>query len=283
MTSTVKLASVFICLVLLFSCAHAAVPEYTGTAVCVINNDSPDIDEFYTGEAYIEYKSLDKWLRAYRVVACLGPETMSDNHRYSMQNIELPGWQRDTYDFIPGLSLYQRCHLVGNQLGGAEIAENLVTGTQYLNIVGMLPIENMVADYIRTTGNHVLYSAWPYYGTGNYVCYGVQLEAKSVEDDSIRINRYCFNVQPGISIDYRTGLNKLADISVVLDYTEKQTKSNTVMSSELTYILNTNTKRFHDPSCPSCTEMKPSNRQETTLTRDELIESGYKPCGRCQP
>ncbi len=280
-----KLVLLALVLALIGQNAYGAAPAYSGAASVILSDDAPDIDDLETGEAYIRYEPLDKWLRPSRAVACLGPETLSNNARGSAQGIEPPGWQSSAYDFIPGFNLYQRCHMIGNQLGGEEVPENLITGTQYLNIVGMLPIENLVADYIRNTGNHVLYSVWPYYGTGNYVCYGVQIEAKSVEDDGIRINRYCFNVQPGIQIDYRTGLNRMAGVSADIAYAEKTEADEavTVMSNELTYVLNTNTKRFHLPDCPSCTEMKPKNRQETTLTRDELIDLGYKPCSRCNP
>ena len=149
----------------------------------------------------------------------------------------------------------------------------------------MLPIENRVAEYISRTGNHVMYQVWPYYKTGNLVCEGVQIEALSVEDAEIRINVYCFNVQPGVSIDYRTGMNSIAKTSIDLAYTEITDADlvQRVRSDELTYVLNTSTKRFHLPTCPSCSEMKPMNKQETTLSRDELIDLGYKPCGRCNP
>ncbi len=268
-----------------FRASRAAAPVYAGSSMCVINNDVPEIDELYTGESYIHYEPLDKWQRSKMAAACLGPETMAASGRSSMQGILPPGWQSDTYEFISGKSLFHRCHLVGDQLGGAEIAENLITGTQYLNIAGMLPIENLIAEYIRTTGHHVLYRVWPYYGAGNYVCFGVQIEAKSVEDDRIRLNRYCFNVQPGIGIDYRTGLNRLAGTSAEIEYTEpaEADLSVTVRSDQLTFVLNTNTMRFHKPDCASCAEMLPKNRQETTLTRDRLIEMGYRPCGKCDP
>ena len=286
MKAVFRCLSLLLCAVfLLESAAAAAPPEYAGSASCVINGDVPDIDALYTGEAYIRYEPLDKWLRPSRAVACLGPETVADNVRHAMQSVEPPGWQSDTYDFIPGFNLFQRCHLIGNQLGGDETAANLITGTQYLNIVGMLPIENLVAEYILSTGNHVLYSVWPYYGTGNYVCCGVQIEARSVEDDAICVNRYCLNVQPGVQIDYRTGLNRLADPTAALAYTE-MTEADlavTVRSDELTYVLNISSKRFHYPSCPACGEMKMKNRQETTLGRDELIALGYIPCGICKP
>lgn len=265
---------------------HADAPIYQGSATCIINNGQPGFSESeLTTMVFIDYGPLDKWQRASKVTACLGPETVAQAGRANMQSFEPSGWQKDSYDFIPGFNLYQRCHLVGDQLGGAERIENLVTGTQYLNIKGMLPIESEVRQYIDRTGNHVMYRVWPYYKTGNLVCEGIQIEAMSVEDEEIRINVYCFNVQPGVSIDYRTGMNSIARTSIDLEYTEmtEADLSRTVMSNELTYVLNTNTKRFHLPTCPSCVEMKPKNKQETTLSREELIDLGYVPCGRCNP
>ncbi len=267
--------------------SFASVPVYRGSAVQELNNGIPGFAESeITDEAFVEYESLDKWQRAIRATACLGPETLALSGRTSMQSIEPTGWQKDTYDFIPGFNLYQRCHLIGDQLGGEERVENLITGTQYLNIVGMLPIETQVAEYIARTGNHVMYRVWPYYSrAGNLICDGVQIEALSVEDEEIRINVYCFNVQPGVSIDYRTGVNSIALTSAELEYTERSESdlAQTVMSNEITYVLNTNTKKFHYPTCSSVDEMKPKNKQETTLSREELIELGYKPCGRCNP
>ncbi len=256
----------------------ASAPVYRGSATYVLNNGIPQFsDAEVTDEAFIQYDPLDKWQRATKATACLGPETLALAGRTSMQSIEPTGWQKDTYDFIPGFNLYQRCHMIGDQLGGEERVDNLVTGTQYLNIVGMLPIETQVAEYITRTGNHVMYRVWPYYSrAGNLICDGVQIEALSVEDDDIRINVYCFNVQPGVSIDYRTGVNSIALTLAELEYTEKSESdlAQTVMSNELTYVLNTNTKRFHYPTCASVNDMKPKNKQETTLSREELIELG---------
>lgn len=281
-----SIALLCVLILLMIPTAYATVPVYKGSATVTLNDGMPEFSaEEITGTAFIDYAPLDKWQRAVKVTACLGPETLAQAGRDAMQSLEPSGWQRDTYDFIPGFNLYQRCHLIGDQLGGAERIENLVTGTQYLNIVGMLPTETRIAEYITRTGNHVMYRVWPYYETGNLVCSGVQIEALSVEDDEIRINIYCFNVQPGVSIDYRTGVSALARTAAELAYTEKTDAdlAVTVMSNERTYVLNTNTHKFHYPDCPSVKDIKPKNYQETTLSRDELIDQGYKPCGRCNP
>ena len=282
-----KLFSALCVLILLMPpVAFSGAPVYNGTATYILNGGIPNFSEDeITDIAFIEYTPLDKWQRAVKATACLGPETLALAGRTAMQSLEPSGWQTDFYDFVPGFNLYQRCHLIGDQLGGDELIENLVTGTQYLNIVGMLPIEAKVAEYISRTGHHVMYRAWPYYKTGDLVCEGVQLEALSVEDEEIRINAYCFNVQPGVSIDYRTGVSALARTSVNLAYTEKSEEDLkvTVRNDQLTYVLNTNTKRFHKPECSSVKDIKPKNYQETTLSREQLIDLGYKPCGRCNP
>ncbi len=285
--TAISLYTIIFVLSMLPLITHADAPVYRGAATYVINNGIPEFSESeITTTSYITYDPLDKWQRATKATACLGPDTLSLAGRTSMQSLEPTGWQKDTYDFIPGFNLYQRCHLIGDQLGGEEKIENLITGTQYLNIVGMLPVENKVAEYITRTGNHVMYRVWPYYSkAGNLICDGVQIEALSVEDEEIRVNVYCFNVQPGVSIDYRTGINSIALTKAELEYTEKTDSdlAQTVMSNEITYVLNTNTRKFHYPDCPSCKEMKPKNKQETTLTREELIDLGYSPCGRCKP
>ncbi len=275
--------SLIILICICYICAFAdGAPQYIGKVITDIGKPQftlfPD-----TGE--IIYKPLDKWQRTAGACGILGPETLSNDSRESISSIEPSGWQQSSYEFIPGLSLYQRCHLIGHQLGGKEILENIITGTQYLNIVGMLPIENKIAEYINRTGNHVQYEVTPYYGTGLFVCYGVIIDAQSIEDDEICFSVYCHNVQPGVKINYATGFNSLSDTITVLTYDEpdESMPSKTVLSSELTYILNTNTKRFHYPDCPSVSDMKPKNKAEYSGAREELIEMGYKPCGSCKP
>ena len=175
---------------------------------------------------------------------------------------------------MDGGYLYNRCHLIGWQLT-AENAneENLITGTRYLNVDGMLPFENMTADYIKETGNHVLYRVTPIFFDDDLVAYGVRMEAKSVEDDGegICFHVFCYNVQPGIDIDYSDGTSSLADT--------KATDSN----QQQTYILNTNSRVFHLPDCSSVSSMSDKNKEEFNGSRDKLIDEGYKPCSRCNP
>ena len=178
--------------------------------------------------------------------------------------------------------LYNRCHLIGYELAGENANEkNLITGTRYLNVDGMLPFENMVADYIKETGNHVLYRVTPVFSGDNLVASGVQMEAESVEDngDGILFNVYCFNAQPGIAIDYATG-DSHKDDSIVAD----ASKSTTAAEANVqTYVLNTNTKKFHKESCNSAKSMDASNKKIYTGSRQEIIDMGYEACGVCKP
>jgi DNA-entry nuclease len=148
-------------------------------------------------------------------MACIGTEMMPTEERGSIGQIKPSGWQTVKYDFVDGKYLYNRCHLIGFQLTGENANEcNLITGTRYLNVEGMLPFENMVADYVKETGNHVIYRVTPVYDGGALVARGVQMEAKSVEDngEGICFNIYAYNNQPGVNIDYTTGTSTLAKV-----------------------------------------------------------------------
>jgi DNA-entry nuclease len=141
-----------------------------------------------------------------------------------------------------------------------------------MNVDGMLPFENMVADYVKETGYHVLYRVTPIFSGDELVARGVQIEAMSVEDkgEGISFNVFCYNVQPGITIDYATGSSELAE-------------SDDSDASAAEYVLNTNTKKFHFPGCTSVSDISQENRQDYTGSRDMLIAQGYSPCGRCNP
>ena len=209
------------------------------------------------------------------------------------------GWHTVRYDdLVDGKYLYNRCHLIGYQLTGENAnTKNLITGTRYLNIEGMLPFENMVADYIQETNNHVLYRVTPIFEGNNLLANGVLMEGYSVEDKGAGVS-YCvfaYNVQPGIEIDYATGESKLADgaqheeqktatvTPTPSPEPEKQEPVNGSEASQADYILNTNTKKFHYPTCSSVNDMKEKNKQEFFGTRDEAISNGYSPCGCCKP
>ena len=197
------------------------------------------------------------------------------------------GWQTAKYDtdLVDGGYLYNRCHLIGFQLTGENAnEENLITGTRYLNVEGMLPFENLVADYVKETGNHVLYRVTPVFSGTELVARGVELEALSVEDggEGVCFHVYCYNNQPGIAIDYATGESWL-------DGEEPQSSGSDVAASsgqgdmEQHYVLNTNSKKFHLPDCSGVENMNPANRQDYTGTRQSLLDQGYSPCGTCKP
>lgn len=267
------------------------VPEYTGEPYVEINDGQPDFtEEELTAEAYEDYGELDSLGRCQTVEACVGQETMPDEERGQIGQIKPTGWHTVKYAGVDGNYLYNRCHLIGYQLT-AENAnpENLITGTRYMNTEGMLPFENMVADYVKGTGNHVMYRVTPIFEGDNLVASGVQMEAESVEDEGegICYNVYVYNVQPDIEIDYATGESQEAedDINTLSDSAEEAdtAEGGSENQEEQTYILNKNSKKFHRPDCSGVTDMKAKNKREYTGTREELIEEGYEPCARCKP
>ena len=172
--------------------------------------------------------------------------------------------------------------MIGYQLSGENANEkNLITGTRYLNVTGMLPFEDEVADYVKQNNAHVRYRVTPIYEGDNLVASGVQMEAKSVEDDGAGIcyNVYVYNIQPGITIDYATGdSQKSADMQTALS-----SDTDSRQSQEKTYVLNTNTMKYHTPDCSSVSDMKINNRKDYIGTAAELQQQGSEPCGRCHP
>ena len=230
---------------------------------------------------YESYSLLDSLGRCGAATACLGPETMpaDGEERESSSEGKPTGWNQAFYDNVDGEALWNRCHLIAWSLAGENANEqNLVTGTRAMNTRAMLPYEEDVADYIDRTGNHVLYRATPVFEERELVCRGVLLEAESLEDDGsgISFSVSCINVQPGIAIDYETGESHEADQA-------QQASAASSDGQARGYVLNTSSKRFHLPDCPSADDMKPANRQDATETRSELIAQGYQPCGNCQP
>ena len=191
------------------------VPEYFGEPYVLINDGVPSFtEEMMTLESYETYSELDGLGRCGPAEANVGLDLMPTEDRGSISSVKPTGWIQNQYDWVDGKSLYNRCHLIGFQLTGENANwENLITGTRYLNVVGMLPFENMVADYVKETGNHVLYRVTPIFLQQELVARGVQLEAMSVEDggEGVLFNVYCYNVQPGVEIDYATGDNWAAE------------------------------------------------------------------------
>ena len=277
----------------------AAVPAYDGTAYVAVNDNVPFFtEEELSSASYETYGELDPLGRCTVCVASVGQDLMPAEERGNIGAVKPTGWHTVKYDFVDGKYLYNRCHLIGYQLTGENANEkNLITGTRYLNIEGMLPFENMVADYVKETGNHVMYRVTPIFEGDNLLANGVLMEGYSVEDKGSGVS-YCvfaYNVQPGIEIDYATGESKLADGAQQEEQKtatvtptpspepEKQEPATGSEASQADYILNTNTKKFHYPTCSSVNDMKEKNKQEFFGTRDEAISNGYSPCGRCKP
>ena len=286
------------------------VPEYSGNAYVDINDDVPFFsEEELKAETFEKYWPLDKLGRCTGAYACIGPDSLPTEARESASAIEPTGWQSVQYESIDGGYLYNRCHLIGYQLTGQSANEkNVITGTRYMNVEGMLPFENSVQMYVEGTGNHVLYRVRPYYNGDDLLAAGVLMEAKSIEDPLVQFCAFCYNVQPGIEIDYATGFSKanetvdseevLAIISdpetgnsesvtrSVEDETatdEDEEEDSEEEPEEITYVMNTNTKKFHKPYCSSVKDIKDKNRRDTTLSREEIISQGYTPCKRCNP
>ena len=265
------------------------IPEYSGSPYVMLNGNKPYFtEEEYTTTSFERYDDLDSLGRCTLAYACIGKDLMPTEERGSISSVKPSGWQSVKYDIVDGKYLYNRCHLIGWQLT-AENAnkENLITGTRYLNIEGMLDFENMIADYIKETNNHVLYRVTPIFKGEELVARGVMLEAYSVEDsgEGICFCVYSYNVQPGIVINYTDGTSYLEG-DAPADTTATTTASPDTSSGSvayLTYVLNTNTKKFHDQDCGSAKNISAGNRAEYTGSRDELIADGYSPCGVCKP
>ena len=186
------------------------VPAYAGMPYAIINNNEPlfEGDDLEFTRAYEYYSDLDELGRCGYAIACIGKELMPTEPRESISQVKPTGWVQAQYDFVDGKSLYNRCHLIGFQLTGENAnKQNLITGTRYMNVEGMLPFENMIADYIKETGNHVIYRVTPIFEGDNLVATGVLLEARSLEDfgESLYFHVFVYNVQPGVIIDYATG------------------------------------------------------------------------------
>lgn len=239
-------------------------------------------EEKKTAAAFENYSDLDALGRCGVAFACVGKETIPTEERGPIGSIKPSGWHSVKYDFVDGKYLYNRCHLIGYQLTAENANEkNLITGTRYLNTKGMLPFENMVADYVKETGNHVLYRVTPVFEGKNLVASGVYMEAYSVEDDGdgICFYVYVFNRQPGVKIDYLTG-------DSVADGTVKSASGETTSAEKeetKTYVLNISNGKFHLPDCDSVKKMKEENKQIMKCKRSELINAGYSPCGSCKP
>lgn len=250
------------------------IPPFESAPYVAINNNEPYFtDDEITAISFESYSELDMLGRCGVAFASIGIDLMPDEPRGNIGQIKPSGWQSIKYDFVDGKYLYNRCHLIGFQLTGENANEkNLITGTRYMNTKGMLPFENMVADYIKETKNHVMYRVTPIYNESELVARGVLIEALSVEDngDGICFNVYVYNSQPNVIINYADGTSSVAGASATPDAAK-------------TYILNTNTLKFHSADCKSAANIDSKNKQSFKGNRDELIKQGYSPCKSCDP
>lgn len=260
------------------------VPVYSGEPYTELNGNIPYFtDREKTEDVFEHYSDLDTLGRCGAAYANICKELMPTEKRGEIGMIKPTGWHTVRYDdIISDKYLYNRCHLIGFQLAGENANEkNLVTGTRYMNVDGMLPFENMIADYVKETDNHVLYRVTPIFVGDDLVCRGVEMEAYSVEDngEGTSFHVFVYNIQPGIEIDYATGdswvANSMADI---VDDTEEHAQYATTL-----YVINAKTRKFHFPDCDSVGKISKQNKKERKTDRAELIAEGYTPCGSCKP
>lgn len=266
----------------------ASVPAYSGKAFVAVNGNKPDFtDADLTTKSFEKYSPLDSLNRCGTAFANVSKATMPVEKRGNIGQVKPSGWQVAKYDFVDGKYLYNRCHLIGYQLTAENANErNLITGTRYMNVDGMLPFENMVADYVKETGNHVLYRVTPVFSGNNLVADGVQMEAMSVEDKGkgISFNVFCYNVQPGVEIDYATGKSRLAENGKAAAEAAKPKVCPVADDYAVqNYVLNTGSKKFHKPDCSGAAKISAENKESFKGRRSELVSKGYSPCGICKP
>ena len=250
------------------------IPVWDGEPCLIVDDNTPGFtQDDLTTAAFEQYSALDSLGRCGTAYACVSQALLADEDRGSLASITPTGWVNRAYDFIDGKYLYNRCHLLGFQLTGNDASKrNLITGTRYLNIQGMLPFENQVADHVKDNSHHVLYRVTPLFRENDLVCRGVQMEAYCVDcgnSDPFMFHVFCYNVQPGVLIDYETGESTFSEIGL--------------NSEKKTYVLNTSSKKFHDPDCGNAANISDKNRDKVKITREELIYRGYEPCGVCKP
>ena len=265
------------------------IPEYSGSAYAEINGNVPFFTE-YPEQSFELYSPLDSLGRCGTAYANVSVEIMPTEERGEIGAIKPSGWQTARYDdLIEDRYLYNRCHLIGFQLAGDNANEcNLITGTRYMNVTGMQPFENKVAVYVKANNAHVLYRVTPMFSGDDLVARGVLMEAYSLEDEGagIQFCVFCYNIQPGVVINYTDGSSCAAeqdteDPAQESSDTEQITEQGS--QKEITYVLNDNSKKFHRPECSSVKDIKDKNRIDFYGTREEAIEMGYVPCKACNP
>ena len=248
------------------------IPEYSGEPYVVINDNIPGFSETeITDQSFEQYNELDSLGRCGTAIASIGRDLMPTEERGSIGQVKPTGWHTVKYDNVDGKYLYNRCHLIGYQLTAENANQlNLITGTRYMNVDGMLPFENMVADYIKETGHHVLYRVTPVFDGDNLLASGVQMEALSVEDngEGISYNVFFYNVQPGINIDYVTGESSPED------------STNNSESENGEIRGNSNSKIYHCPGQAAYDQMGDSKNLVIFSSKEEAQKAGYRKAKR---
>ena len=261
----------------------ADIPEYSGSPYVEVSGNVPSFTDADLSSPAETYAPLDPLGRCGSAMAIVSRETMPTEERGSIGMVKPSGWHTVRFDdLISDRYLYNRCHLIGYQLTAENANErNLITGARYLNVEGMLPFENEVAEYVEATGNRVLYRVTPVFVGDELVARGVQMEAKSVEDGGagVSFNVFCYNVQPGIQIDYQTGESRRSQDAVATGGLSSIQPS----ADQVAYVLNVSSGKFHLPDCPSVGKMADYNKRDVMSTYDEMIVNGYSPCGNCLP
>ena len=259
--------------------AYGTVPAYAGTPFVVIGDGIPKFTaEELTTTSFERYAPLDSYGRCGVCVASIGIDLMPTEDRGDINNVTPTAWHSVKYDIVSGKYLYNRCHLIGFQLAGEnDNARNLITGTRELNIEGMLPFENMIADYVKETENHVLYRVTPVFEGTNLLATGVLMEGYSIEDEGegVCFVVFAYNAQPGIALNYADGTSALSG--------EELPEAPTIEQGTTLYVLNTRSLRIHRPECSSVEDIAEHNKKETYETYASLTGRGYKGCGSCKP
>lgn len=272
------------------------IPAYSGDDYIILNNNIPNFSESdLTTTSFEEYAPLDDLGRCGVAYSNIGIDIMPTEKRESISSVKPSGWHSVKYDIVEGKYLYNRSHLIGYQLTAENANDrNLITGTRYFNATLMLPYENMVADYIKETNNHVLYRVTPVFEGNNLVATGVQMEAKSVEDngEGIEFNVFVYNVQPGITIDYATGDSALSGEEITntssssnsnntSNNSSNTTSSNNTTSTEEIIIRgNSKSKIYHCPGQRDYENMADSDYLVNFNSEEEAISAGYRKASR---
>lgn len=272
------------------------IPAYSGDDYIILNNNIPNFSESdLTTTSFEEYAPLDDLGRCGVAYSNIGTDIMPTEKRESISSVKPSGWHSVKYDIVEGKYLYNISHLIGYQLTAENANDrNLITGTRYFNATLMLPYENMVADYIKETNNHVLYRVTPVFEGNNLVATGVQMEAKSVEDngEGIEFNVFVYNVQPGITIDYATGDSALSGEEITntssssnsnntSNNSSNTTSSNNTTSTEEIIIRgNSKSKIYHCPGQRDYENMADSDYLVNFNSEEEAISAGYRKASR---